>query len=328
MQKRLFRAKNVNMNIGVLLIADALTSTITGPVDVLTSISLAYGELWQAKIVSTSEETVRSFNGIELKPTALCREKKTYDLVIIPSILVGNNGFLNNFDDEIEWIKTQYNEGASIAAICTGNFILAASQITNTLELTTHWQFSKLLATQFPNVTIKDNQSLICHERILSCSAGTAWHDMVLHILKVKLGEAAAVEAIQLFQLQNHNLGQEPAKGISISPTIEPLINKSLELIKENFSKNDCLELVVNKCGITARTFQRKFKQETGMTAIAYLQHYRVEKAKELLIYSSMPVEHISSEVGYEDSSYLRRIFKRQTNMSLNEYRKRFAVIL
>lgn len=328
MQKRHFRVKNVIMNIGVLLTADALTSSITGPVDVLTSISLVYGEFWKVNIVAVSGEAIRSFNGIELKPTALCGDNKVYDLVIIPSMLIGSDGFLNNYDEEIQWVKNQFDSGASIAAICTGNFILAASQVADSLELTTHWQFSQLFATLHPKIYVKDSQSLICHERILSCSAGTAWHDLVLFILKTTLGEGAAVEATQLFQLQNHNHGQSPAKGICIPPITDPVIRKSLELIKDHFSKSDCLELVINQCGITVRTFQRKFKQAVGLTAIAYLQKYRIEKTKELLIYGSMPVEYISLEVGYEDSSYLRRIFKRQTKMSLNEYRKRYSETL
>jgi transcriptional regulator GlxA family with amidase domain len=203
---------------------------------------------------------------------------------------------------------------------------LAASGIADGLTLTTHWQFSKLLTSLHPQVTVKDEQTLICHEQILSCAAGTAWHDLILEVLRNKLGDKAALEAMQLFQLQSHNKGQSPVKGPVISNINDPVINKAIKLINEKFVDENCLEQVCKECALSSRTFQRRFKHHTGVTPITYLQQCRIEKAKELLIYGTTPLELISHEVGYEDSSYLRRIFKRHTNMSLNEYRKRYAV--
>jgi YesN/AraC family two-component response regulator len=50
----------------------------------------------------------------------------------------------------------------------------------------------------------------------------------------------------------------------------------------------------------------------------------RIEKTKEKLLFSTATIETISQEVGYEDTSYLRRIFKKETGLSLSEYRKRY----
>ena len=61
---------------------------------------------------------------------------------------------------------------------------------------------------------------------------------------------------------------------------------------------------------------------------IDYLQDCRVEEAKRLLEAGAMPVDEVSFEVGYEDPSFFRRVFKRRTGLAPNQYRKMFAPVL
>jgi AraC-like DNA-binding protein len=80
----------------------------------------------------------------------------------------------------------------------------------------------------------------------------------------------------------------------------------------------------MQESGLNQRTFQRRFKKSTGLSAGHFLQVLRIEKTKEKLLFSTATIETISQEVGYEDTSYLRRIFKKETGLSLSEYRKRY----
>lgn len=66
----------------------------------------------------------------------------------------------------------------------------------------------------------------------------------------------------------------------------------------------------------------RKFKQETDMTITAYLQKIRIQQAKHLLKNKSMPIEEISWIVGYGDSSYFTRVFKRETGCTPSQYKE------
>ena len=64
------------------------------------------------------------------------------------------------------------------------------------------------------------------------------------------------------------------------------------------------------------RTLKRRFKAATGLTLIDYLQNLRLEEAKRLLESSKRAVDAISADVGYEDASFFRRIFKRRTGLT------------
>ena len=66
----------------------------------------------------------------------------------------------------------------------------------------------------------------------------------------------------------------------------------------------------------------RKFKQETGMTSLEYLQKIRIEKCCELLAGSDMAIQEIAREVGYEDVKFFHKVFRRMMHMAPGEYRK------
>ena len=81
------------------------------------------------------------------------------------------------------------------------------------------------------------------------------------------------------------------------------------------------------RAGIPERTFKRRFKAATGNSLIEYLQNLRIEEAKRLLEGSDMPIEAISEEAGYSDTSFFRRLFKRRTGVNPSDYRRLFKPV-
>jgi transcriptional regulator GlxA family with amidase domain len=85
---------------------------------------------------------------------------------------------------------------------------------------------------------------------------------------------------------------------------------------------------VVAESNIPERTLKRRFKLAAGSSLIERLQNLRVEEAKRLLEAGAMPVDEISFEVGYEDASFFRRLFKRVTGLTPSQYRRMFKPVL
>ena len=67
--------------------------------------------------------------------------------------------------------------------------------------------------------------------------------------------------------------------------------------------------------------FCKIFKQCFGKGFIVYLSEYRVEKAKELLSDVAINIKNVSQEVGYRDSNYFAKVFKRIVGETPTEYR-------
>jgi transcriptional regulator GlxA family with amidase domain len=92
----------------------------------------------------------------------------------------------------------------------------------------------------------------------------------------------------------------------------------------DHFREDGAIQRLVALSELAERTLKRRFKRATGSSLIDYLQNLRVEEAKRLLETGTKPVEEISFEVGYEDPSFFRRLFKRRTGLTPSRYRRLF----
>jgi len=87
--------------------------------------------------------------------------------------------------------------------------------------------------------------------------------------------------------------------------------------------KIDFRELA-DMCGMSERTFYRIFKQATGQTPQTYLKRVRVDHAAEALRSTDKPVTEIAFAVGFEDSNFFSREFRKTHDFAPSEYRKRW----
>ena len=82
---------------------------------------------------------------------------------------------------------------------------------------------------------------------------------------------------------------------------------------------------VCRALAVSERTLARKFKASLGMSPLSYLQSQRIGRARQLLESSTLPLERIVEQCGYEDVSSFRKLFARQVGMTPREYRLRFG---
>lgn len=107
--------------------------------------------------------------------------------------------------------------------------------------------------------------------------------------------------------------------------------NKSTELkkgilnyVNSHFMESSMgLEAVADEFGITANYLSRFFKQETGCTFIQYVTMIRMDRAKDLLINSEMPVKDVVAESGYIDVANFVRKFKNYEGVTPGQYREK-----
>lgn len=74
------------------------------------------------------------------------------------------------------------------------------------------------------------------------------------------------------------------------------------------------------------RTLARKFVSETGMSVLDKLTEIRLDKAKQLLVSTKLPIYDIAIKTGYENEFYFSKIFKKKINCSPKAYRKQYYI--
>lgn len=99
-------------------------------------------------------------------------------------------------------------------------------------------------------------------------------------------------------------------------------INTVLEYISENYQKKITTQDLAKLCFVTEAHFCRFFKESIGKSAVEYVNEFRIEKALVLLKETEESITDIAFEVGFSDSNYFSRTFKKIKNKTPLEYRK------
>ena len=124
-------------------------------------------------------------------------------------------------------------------------------------------------------------------------------------------------------QLVGH-LSRCYAKSKNLSSKSLLRIGQTISHIEVNYSDDISLDHLVEMSGMSRRNFLREFENATGCTPISYLIGVRLSNAAELLKSSETSVTNIAFQIGFNDSNYFARQFRKRFEMSPREYRRLF----
>ncbi len=126
-----------------------------------------------------------------------------------------------------------------------------------------------------------------------------------------------------LFQcLQNFQTTQMAYLEAQQSDITTRPIRLAKQYIQNHLGENISLEAVSASIGLSSSYFSVAFKKETGEGFVKYITRVRIDRAKELLQQTDLPVSEICQQVGYSDLKHFTATFKKITNLSPGQYRK------
>lgn len=329
--------------IQVLIVAvpETAGSALYGMLDVL----LAAGSLWQTltrtepaqqafcvRIVSPEAGPFHCGNRVPVEPDCLISDKPDAEIIILPELWLGPDEHIHGrYPQLMDWIRDAYKRGRAIYSACSGAIMLAESGLLNGCEATSHWGYQKLFRDQYPRVRFRPEPNLVFADtagRLVTAGGTTSWHDLALHIIARYCSPGEALRITKVYLLKWHAEGQLPYQSLAHrTPHADSVVKQCENWLCEHYAEQDAIRHVVERSAIPERTLKRRFKTATGSTLIERLQYLRIEAAKHLLESSKLPVEEISAQVGYEDNSFFRRLFKRLTGLTPIRYRRMFQPI-
>lgn len=116
--------------------------------------------------------------------------------------------------------------------------------------------------------------------------------------------------------LSNYTSGNQP---ISSSDT---KFSEVLDYIDTHFSSELCICDIADKFGYDKSYFCRKFKSQTGVTCLEYLNAIRLEAAAEMLKTGNITVVSVAANCGYKDANYFSRAFKKKYGVSPTKWQE------
>jgi transcriptional regulator GlxA family with amidase domain len=246
------------------------------------------------------------------------------DLVIIPAIAYDDN-LLKENADLITWIREQYKDGAEIATMCSGVFLLAATGLLEGSNCSTHWNLANNFKRLFPNVNLLPDKLITAERGIYTNGGAYSFLNLILFLIEKYFDRETAIYCSKIFQIDIERTSQSPFHVFQSQKNHgDELICQAQNYIEQNLSDKISFENLASKLAISRRNFDRRFIKATGNTPLEYWQRVKVEAAKSNLEKGRKNIFEIMYEVGYSDDKAFREVFKKITGISPLDYRAKY----
>jgi transcriptional regulator GlxA family with amidase domain len=248
------------------------------------------------------------------------------DVIVVP-LLCGNfNEAIGKNSRFAKWLVRQYEQNAEIVCLCVGSFFLASTGLLDGKRCAVHWAAQHEFKSLFPFIRVVDDHIITDENGIYTCGGGYSYLNLLLYVLEKHLGRDIAILASKMFEIDIDRKSQHPfTMFIGQKTHGDDGVLRAQTLIENNPATSFSVDEVCEQVGIGRRTFERRFKKNTGNSLIEYTQRVKVEFAKKLLESSEKTINEVTYAAGYNDVDAFRKVFKRFTDLSPLDYRKKYA---
>jgi transcriptional regulator GlxA family with amidase domain len=279
-------------------------------------------------LVAGISKKVKVYNGLfSVTPVEDISKIKNTNLIIIPAFLPQTSPEQNIKLNKktIDWIVGQYKNGAEVASLCTGAYLLAATKLIDGRKCSIHWNDVNKFQSMFPQVNLVADQVITIENGLYTCGGAFSFMNLIIYLLEKYYGREMAILSAKLFQIDLDRSSQAPYIVFNGQKShTDEIVLKAQEYI-EKYSKDKLsVEKLAKKLAVSRRNFDRRFVKATGNTPIEYLQRVKMESAKKLLEVSRKNIQEIMLESGYSDVKSFREVFRKVTGLTPMEYRRKY----
>jgi transcriptional regulator GlxA family with amidase domain len=310
---------------------DFILSSVVGSYKVLTTVNRLVEEQHPGapqpfiiQLVGLTNQTSLYGGAFNICPhTTIDKIDKT-DLVIIPAISGDYGEEIKRNHNVLSWIAKQYKQGAEIASLCTGAFLLAATGLLKGKKTATHWIAFDAFRKMYPEIELVNT---IIHEEPGICSSGGAYSflNLILHLVEKYVSHEMAVQCSKIFEIEINRYSQASFSIFSgFKMHEDDAVMQAQQFIEENYAGRISVDELASRSLLSRRNFERRFKKATQHSPAEYVQYLKIEAARRQLESSRYHINEVMYAVGYNDTRAFRSTFKKITGLSPVEYRNRF----
>lgn len=272
-------------------------------------------EAYKWRLASIDGRPVKASNGVECAVNSSLddeRRKMTGadrpDMVIVCS---GLNVEAYNNRTAFAWLREEYNRGVAVGGLCTGAHVLAAAGLLSNKRCAIHWENLPGFSEAFPKANVFADLFEI-DQNVYTCAGGTAALDMMLKLIGDDFEEGLVnrvCEQVLTDRVRSPTdrqrlplrarLGVQNAKVLSIIELMEANLAEPLSLIE-----------VADHVGLSRRQIERLFRTEMGRSPARYYLEIRLDRARHLLVQSSMPVVEVAVACGFVSASHFSKCYR------------------
>lgn len=229
-------------------------------------------------------------------------------------------------DRVLEAVRAAWLRGARLVSFCTGAFTLGYAGVLDGRSATTHWRWTELFRSLFPQVTLVPEVLYVADGPVFTAAGSAAALDLGVHLIRLDHGAEVANTVSRRLVFAAHRDGgqrqfvKQPVPAVP-DTSLTPLLDWARERLDEPLTVGG----LAARAALSPATLHRRFQQEVGTTPLAWLTAARVDLACTLLERGETRLDVVARRSGLGSPSNLRAQVRRRTGLSPSEYRARFG---
>jgi transcriptional regulator GlxA family with amidase domain len=279
--------------------------------------------LYEVVMCGLTRGPVAATTGFDILPGAGAEALATADTVVIPGTRYPPARLDGVLPAEAAAALALIRPGTRLVSICTGAFVLAAAGLLDGRPATTHWKFAEALRRLHPEVLVDENVLFVDDGDVLTSAGLAAGIDLCLHIIRRDHGALVANAVARYCVVPPWREGGQAQFIERKSPALD---HDSTAATREWALRHLDEELTVQRLSrhakMSERTFNRRFREETGQSPGVWIRERRIDLARELLESRDLPVDEVARLSGLGTGGNLRHHLRRGMGMSPSSYRK------
>jgi len=281
--------------------------------------------LYRVRIATLDGRPVRTADGFTVLPDHDGSVLATADTVIVPGIMGGPMVREGRIPPELRDALRDAAARARMVSICTGSSVLAAAGLLDGRPATTHWRDVDVFRRLFPTVRLDPDVLFVDDGDVLTSAGVAAGIDLLLHLVRRDHGTVAANRVARRNVIAPWRDGgqsqfiERPVPEIGTTGTAATR-TWALERLGDPLSLAD----LAAHARMSVRTFTRRFREETGLSATRWLVQQRVALARRLLETTDTPVEKVAADAGFGTTASMRQHLHAAIGVAPLAYRRTY----
>ncbi len=284
---------------------------LSSAVEVLRMANMVTGQaVYDWSIVSPEGEPIPASNGLQLAPSLSLQQLGAVDILFVCGVIDVQSAVTPKI---VAALRRLAERRIPLGALCTGGYALAKAGLLDKYRATIHWENLSALREEFPRILLSDQLFTIDRDRF-TCSGGIAPLDLMLHLVKTRLGARIAQLISEQFivdRIRNDRDRQYVPLRAQIGVSQESLIHAA-QLMEQNIEKPLSLDEIAAATELSRRQIERLFKRHLNCVPKRYYLQMRLRRARELLLHTSMPIIDITAACGFRSTTHFSKCYHAQ----------------
>ena len=296
---------------------------MAGPLQVFATANQEAGADYVLRVVAVGGGAVTTSSGVALVTVPVPEDAPPDTLIV-----AGGPGVHATADDQavLAWLRARGARARRVVSVCTGAFLLAAAGLLDGRRATTHWAWCERLARRYPSVRVEPDPIFVCDGDVWTSAGVTAGVDLALALLEADHGRAVSLAvARHLVVFLKRPGGQAQFSDVLALQSSDERFAALHEWLAGRLGEALPVVRLASECGMSERSFSRRYVEATGSTPAHAVERLRVQAARRLLLETQLPVKRIAQRCGFGAEERMRRSFLRLLGTSPLACRERFS---